>query len=83
MDGSHIDNAAPRAFVHAWQSRLRQQERRGEENLEQLPPLGFGELVYRRHMLNPSVIDQDVKPTEGGYGVLNNARRAAGLVSAD
>src|SRR5262249_46295678 len=59
--------------------RLRQQERRGEQDLDQLAPLRLGKLVDRRDKLYPRVVDEDIQTPCGGDARRHKAPGGSGV----
>src|SRR4051794_6925370 len=77
MDRANIDDTTPSTLIHAWQRRLRQQERRREQNLHQLPPLRLGKFVDRRDKLYPRIVDEDIQTPRGGERLCHQASRGS------
>ncbi len=77
MHRGDIDDPPPAVLAHGGPDGLAEQEGRGQHQVDDLPPLGLGERLDGRDVLDAGVVDQDIHPTEALDRV--GHRRLAGL----
>src|SRR5579884_595167 len=72
VDRRYVEDSTPPAGDHVGQAVLGAEKRPGQHDADEQVPLLLGELVDRRDVLQPGVVDQDVETAERPHGSLDH-----------